>query len=118
MSTESKKSDVAVTEIQRREATPGAVVGRVVVVDGASRGAAMALVRAQATVGRHPTNDLVLVDPRVSAVHLELTRRPGGHVLVRDAGSTNGSWLGDHRLVEAELAPGAMLRVGETLLAI
>ena len=118
MNTDSKRPDVAVTEIQSREPTAGVVVGRVVVVDGSSRGAAMALVRAQATVGRHPTNDLVLADPRVSSVHLELTRRPGGRVLVRDAGSTNGSWLGDHRLVEAELGPGAMLRVGETLLAI
>jgi DNA-binding NtrC family response regulator len=118
MSTEPKRSSVAVTEVQNRETTPGVVVGRVVAVDGPSRGAAIALVRAQATVGRHPTNDLVLADPSVSAVHLELTRRPGGRVLVRDAGSTNGSWLGDHRLVEAELGPGAILRVGETLLAI
>jgi pSer/pThr/pTyr-binding forkhead associated (FHA) protein len=90
----------------------------VVAVDGPCRGAAVALVRAQATVGRHPTNDLVLADPLVSSVHLELTRRSGGRVLVRDAGSTNGSWLGDHRLIEAELGPGAMLRVGETLLAV
>jgi len=118
MSTEPKRSDVAVTQVHSREATPGSVVGRIVAVDGPSRGAAIALVRAQATVGRHPTNDLVLADPRVSAVHLELTRRPGGRVLVRDAASTNGSWLGDHRLVEAELGPGAALRVGDTLLSI
>ena len=75
MSTEPKRSDVAVTEVQSRETTPGSVVGRIVAVDGPSRGAAIALVRAQATVGRHPTNDLVLADPRVSAVHLELARR-------------------------------------------
>jgi DNA-binding NtrC family response regulator len=51
-------------------------------------------------------------------VHLEVTRRPVGRVLVRDAGSTNGSWIGDHRLVEAELSTGATLRVGDTLLRI
>jgi DNA-binding NtrC family response regulator len=75
-------------------------------------------VRAQATVGRHPTNDLVLRDSAVSAVHLELTRGTAGRVLVRDAGSTNGTWLGPQRLVEAELAPGAVLRVGATLLEV
>jgi DNA-binding NtrC family response regulator len=118
MTTESKRPGIAVTEVQSRETTSGIIVSRIVVVDGPSRGSAMALVRTQATVGRHPTNDLVLADPLVSSVHLELTRRAGGRVLVRDAGSTNGSWLGDHRLVEAELGPGATLRVGETLLAI
>src|SRR5688500_6289462 len=118
MSSESKRPGVAVTEVQPREANARGGVGRVVAVDGPSRGAAIALVRSQATVGRHPTNDLVLADPNVSSVHLELTRRPGGRVLVRDAASTNGSWLGDHRLVEAELGPGATLRVGETTLVI
>ncbi len=118
MSSESKRPGVAVTEVQPREANARGGVGRVVAIDGPSRGAAIALVRSQATVGRHPTNDLVLADPNVSSVHLELTRRPGGRVLVRDAASTNGSWLGDHRLVEAELGPGATLRVGETTLVI
>jgi DNA-binding NtrC family response regulator len=54
----------------------------------------------------------------VSAVHVELARRPGGKVVVRDAGSTNGTWLGDHRVIEAELAAGALIRVGDTLLRV
>src|SRR6266511_557774 len=114
-----KRPGVAATEVQERQ-TPSApeTIARLVVIEGPNRGAALALVRAQATVGRHPTNDLVLSDPPVSSVHLELVRRPGGHILVRDAGSTNGSWIGEHRLLEAELAPGAILRVGDTLLRV
>jgi DNA-binding NtrC family response regulator len=114
-----KRPGVAATEVHERE-TPSApgTVGRLVVVEGMNKGAALALMRAQATVGRHPTNDLVLSDPGVSSVHLEITRRQGGHVLVRDAGSTNGSWIGDHRLLEMELAPGATVRVGSTLLRV
>src|SRR3982750_3069194 len=89
-----KRDGVAATEIQTIAAVGEAeALARIVVVDGPNRGAAVALVRAQATIGRHPTNDLVLSDPRVSSVHLEVTRRPDGHVLVRDAGSRNGSWL-------------------------
>src|ERR1043165_7164823 len=115
-SPDQKREGVAVTEVHGRPAVgPGEAIGRLVVVEGANRGGAVALQRAQATVGRHPTNDLVLQDPRVSAVHLELARRPSGHVLVRDAGSTNGTWIGDNRLVEAELAPGAVVRLGDTL---
>ena len=114
-----KRPGVAATEVHERQ-TPSApgTVGRLVVVEGQNQGAALALMRAQATVGRHPTNDLVLSDPGVSSVHLEITRRQGGHVLVRDAGSTNGSWIGDHRLLEMELAPGATVRVGSTLLRV
>jgi DNA-binding NtrC family response regulator len=114
-----KRPGVAATEVQERE-TPTApeTIARLVVVEGPNRGAALALVRAQATVGRHPTNDLVLSDPRVSSVHLEISRRPGGHLLVRDAGSTNGSWIGDHRILEVELAPGATVRVGDTIMRV
>jgi DNA-binding NtrC family response regulator len=114
-----KRPGVDPTVVQQRETpAPSEQVARLVVVEGPNRGAALALVRAQATVGRHPTNDLVLSDPRVSSVHLEIARRPAGHVLVRDAGSTNGSWIGDHRLLEVELATGATVRVGDTLLRI
>src|SRR6185369_3584921 len=114
-----KRPGVPATEVHERQ-TPSApgTVGRLVVVEGQNQGAALALMRAQATVGRHPTNDLVLSDPGVSSVHLEITRRPGGHVLVRDAGSTNGSWIGEHRLLEMELGPGATVRVGATVLRV
>ncbi|MEJ7735536.1 MAG: sigma 54-interacting transcriptional regulator, partial [Polyangiaceae bacterium] len=76
------------------------------------------LTRSRVTVGRHPSNDLVLTDPRVSAAHLEVERRDEARVLVRDLGTTNGTWLGPHRIVEAELSPGALLRVGDTTLRL
>src|SRR2546423_1981224 len=115
-----KRDGVAATEVQRISSVPAEAeaLARLVVIEGPNRGAAMALVRAQATVGRHPTNDLVLSDPRVSSVHLEVTRRPAGHVLVRDAGSSNGSWIGAQRLIEVELAPDATVRVGDTVLRV
>jgi DNA-binding NtrC family response regulator len=75
------------------------------------------MAHALATAGRHATNDLVLNDPRVSGVHLEL-HRVGERIHVRDAGSTNGTWLGPHRVTEIELAPGGELTVGDTLLRV
>jgi DNA-binding NtrC family response regulator len=69
------------------------------------------------TVGRHATNDLVVADPRVSGVHLEL-RRVGARLHVRDAGSTNGTWIGPHRVTEVDLAPGGEITIGETLLRL
>jgi DNA-binding NtrC family response regulator len=111
--------EVASTEVHIHEPPRSAeAVARLVVIEGPNRGAAVALVRAQATVGRHPTNDLVLEDLGVSAVHLELSRRPSANVLVRDAGSTNGTWFGEHRIKELEVAPGGIIRVGATLLRV
>jgi DNA-binding NtrC family response regulator len=53
----------------------------------------------------------------VSGVHLEL-RRVGERVHVRDAGSTNGTWLGPHRVTEMELASGGEIVVGSTTLRL
>jgi DNA-binding NtrC family response regulator len=75
------------------------------------------MTNALATAGRHPTNDLVLADPGVSAVHLYM-RRQRDRVHVRDSGSTNGTWLGPHRVTEMELAPGAEILLGDTRLRL
>jgi DNA-binding NtrC family response regulator len=94
-----------------------AAVPKLVATAGPGAGRALAMSNALATVGRHPTNDLVLSDPKVSGVHLEL-RRVGERVHVRDAGSTNGTWLGPHRVTEMELASGGEIIVGSTTLRL
>ena len=91
---------------------------RVVVVEGPDQGASLVLSRTRHTIGRHPTNDLVLGDTAVSMVHLELQRGDPGMVVVRDLQSTNGTWLGPCRLVEAQLTAGAVVKVGSTLLRV
>jgi len=98
--------------VARTEATP-----KLVAVSGTSAGRAFAVVRASATVGRHPTNDFVVDDPRVSGAHLELTR-DHDRVRARDVGSTNGTWLGPHRVMDVELAIGGELTIGDTLLRL
>jgi DNA-binding NtrC family response regulator len=90
-------------------------IPRVSAVAGPGAGPALAMARVTATVGRHPTNDLVLNDRQVSGVHLDL-HRVGDRVRVRDTGSTNGTWIGPHRVTEVELAPGGEVTVGSTLL--
>ena len=86
-------------------------------IAGPARGRALAMTRAIATAGRHNTNDLVLPDPRVSGVHLELTRTAGG-IRIRDVGSTNGTWLGATRLFEATLGFGTEVTLGDTVLRV
>ncbi len=98
--------------IARTEATP-----KLVAASGPSAGRAFAVARASATVGRHPTNDFVIDDPRVSGAHLELTRI-GDRIRARDVGSMNGTWLGPHRVMDIELAIGGELTIGDTLLKV
>jgi DNA-binding NtrC family response regulator len=105
------------TEVQKEITTDGEAIPRVTVVSGPTAGRALAMSRSFATVGRHATNDLVIDDPGVSGVHLEL-RRVGDRVHARDAGSTNGTWMEGHRLVEVELAAGAEITLGSTRLRV
>src|SRR5215472_2437045 len=92
-------------------------IPRLTAMSGPAAGRAFAMASSLATVGRHKTNDLVLDDPRVSGVHLEL-RRLGERLHVRDAGSTNGTWMGPHKILEMELGAGAELAIGATLLRL
>jgi DNA-binding NtrC family response regulator len=70
---------------------------------------------APCVVGRDPSCQLVLDDKRASATHLELVATEHG-LRVRDLGSTNGTYLGEHRIVEVLLNTAAVIRCGDTLL--
>lgn len=87
----------------------------IVVVEGRDIGA-RAVVDASAgklLVGTGPLCELRLTDPTVSRRHASIELTQLG-VLVTDLGSTNGSFLGDGRVIAAYLSPGVRLRVGST----
>jgi transcriptional regulator with PAS, ATPase and Fis domain len=88
-----------------------------VVVDGPSRGASVAVSEGLARVGTAAGNELRLADPTVSRVHCELRVRSGS-VLIRDCGSTNGTFVEGVRLREGEVKPGALVRVGSSAFRI
>jgi DNA-binding NtrC family response regulator len=68
-------------------------------------------------VGKGPDNDVVIVDATVSRTHFTLVSKPEGYLL-RDVGSTNGTFLGDARVVEAYVHPGQEIRAGEVVLRL
>jgi two-component system response regulator GlrR len=70
---------------------------------------------AELSVGSAPGNDLVLGDPEVSRRHLVVRWSDGGY-WVRDAGSTNGTFLGGHVVQAALLRHGSELTLGTTAL--
>ena len=63
------------------------------------------------TIGSAAGNQLMLDDPTVSRHHCAIRVTPRGYQL-RDLGSTNGTWLGNHLVESAYLKPDSMFRVG------
>jgi transcriptional regulator with PAS, ATPase and Fis domain len=88
-----------------------------VVVDGPSRGATASITTAIARVGAAPGNDLTIADPTVSRVHCEVVQR-GDTLVLRDLGSTNGTWVEGVRLRDGDVPPGAIVRVGSSAFRI
>jgi dipeptidyl aminopeptidase/acylaminoacyl peptidase len=68
-------------------------------------------------VGRGPGNDLRVEDPSVSEFHCELTVL-GDSVLVKDLGSTNGTWINQAPITQRALRPGDTLRLGEVAMVL
>jgi hypothetical protein len=63
------------------------------------------------TIGRAPSNDVVIDDPTVSAQHAWLTKAPSGYYL-KDLGSTNGTQISGVSITDAELKDRAEIRFG------
>jgi pSer/pThr/pTyr-binding forkhead associated (FHA) protein len=63
------------------------------------------------SIGRREDNDLALDFERVSRQHARLERK-GPNFVLRDLGSTNGTWLGTGRIDERRLENGDTFRIG------
>jgi len=63
------------------------------------------------TLGRSPACELVLADDTVSRRHAAL-RLQDGRWLIRDLGSSNGTWVNGRRVFDAEVRPGDEIRLG------
>jgi len=70
-----------------------------------------------ATIGRDPSNDIVLKDPSVSLVHCQVYLE-NNRAFVKDLGSTNGISLNGERLISAELRDGDGLVVGKSKIRV
>lgn len=72
--------------------------------------------RSSLTIGRAPSNDLVLDAPQVSRVHCTLLWQ-GGNFTIAD-NSTHGTYLDDRRVVHQPLSDGQVVRIADTLLRV
>src|SRR4030088_1217701 len=63
-------------------------------------------------LGRSPNSDFRIEHPTVSTSHCEIICEDGA-VLVRDCGSTNGTFINGTQVKEAPLKPGETLHLGD-----
>ncbi|MFD8959986.1 FHA domain-containing protein, partial [Streptomyces anulatus] len=102
------------------EATDDAVPAQLHVVAGPDAGGVHLLHGGQIRIGRSADADVPLDDPDVSRLHCAVTVSDDGRVSVADLGSTNGTSLDGVEVRErpVRLAPGALLRLGESALRL
>lgn len=66
------------------------------------------------TVGRAPASGIMLDEPYVSSTHARFVPR-GQFFFVEDLGSSNGTFVNDRQVAEAQLRPQFRVRIGETV---
>jgi hypothetical protein len=69
------------------------------------------------SIGRAADNDLVLADGRVSRRHARIAPR-GGHLVLSDLGSTNGTTVNGEPVREIVLGPGDRIGLGATVIVV
>jgi pSer/pThr/pTyr-binding forkhead associated (FHA) protein len=67
------------------------------------------------TVGRHPSNDIVIATSGASRKHALVERR-AGTVVIRDLGTSNGTWVNRQRVSERVLEDGDTIRIADAQL--
>ncbi|WP_328900426.1 FHA domain-containing protein [Streptomyces sp. NBC_00441] len=102
------------------ETADDAVPAQLQVVAGPDAGGVHLLHGGTVRVGRSAEADVPLDDPDVSRLHCEVTVSEDGRVAVADLGSTNGTSLDGAEVHDrpVRLAPGALLRLGESTLRL
>ncbi|MEV5160940.1 FHA domain-containing protein [Streptomyces sp. NPDC053728] len=102
------------------ETADDAVPARLHVIAGPDAGGVHLLHGGQIRIGRSAEADVPLDDPDVSRLHCAVTVSDDGRVSVTDLGSTNGTSLdgADVHDRPVRLAPGALLRLGESTLRL
>ena len=88
---------------------------RLAVEGGATPGQLFELGDGETRLGKGPENDIVIDHPTVSRLHLSISRE-GERYLLRDLGSTNGTFLDGSQVREAYLRAVALIEAGDVML--
>ena len=83
------------------------------ILDGDRAGEVLPVGDSTIRIGRKTGNDIVLTDEKTSGVHCEIMPE-GDRLVLKDLGSTNGTFLDGKRVTELVLSPGDVVTIGRT----
>lgn len=83
------------------------------ILDGDRAGEVLPVGDSTIRIGRKTGNDIVLTDEKTSGVHCEIMPE-GDRLVLKDLGSTNGTFLDGKRVTELVLTPGDIVTIGRT----
>ena len=90
---------------------------RLHVTSSAGQGTSVEVTGDRFVVGRDPACNLVLDDDKVSRQHAAIETLPNGSTVIRDLGSSNGTFVNGQRLTDpVELGSEDVVRIGSTTL--
>jgi pSer/pThr/pTyr-binding forkhead associated (FHA) protein len=69
-------------------------------------------------IGRIPTADIFIDNSGISREHTRIERSIGGPYIVRDMGSTNGTFVNDRRITESTLKNNDVINIGKFSLTV
>lgn len=92
-------------------------MAKLVILSEGMTGRSHELTVEKTTIGRVEDNTFPIADPSVSSHHCEVLLR-GTDVVVRDLGSTNGTFIEGDKITESVLKPGQVLRLGQIQLRL
>lgn len=87
---------------------------RLLALTGPLKDSILPLPDGETTVGREPTNSVVVIDPSVSRHHCLLRREPDGRFQIKDMESRNGTVVNGTRVKEHWLQPGDQISIGDS----
>ena len=86
-------------------------MAKLVVISEGFKGQSVELSADVKTVGRSEDNGFQIPEGSISSRHCELATK-GEEVLIKDLGSTHGTFLDDKKITEATMKMGQVLRLG------
>jgi transcriptional regulator with GAF, ATPase, and Fis domain len=87
---------------------------RLLALAGPLKDSAAQLAESETTLGREPTNSIVVIDPSVSRQHCRLRREPDGRFQIVDMDSRNGTVVNGSRIKEHWLQHGDQISIGDS----
>lgn len=68
------------------------------------------------TIGRNTSNQIILDDKMVSRQHAQITVFDNGQMIIKDLGSSNGTYVNGNRINEFQLKPGDIVKCANVFL--